>query len=127
MIVADTDVLIEALRGREPARARIAAALAEGQLATTTISVFELRSSTDSDHMRDAVEQLLAPLTILPFDDAAARHAARARRALEAPGSPIGIANYMIAGICLARSVALLTSDRALYGRMAGLVLVELL
>jgi predicted nucleic acid-binding protein len=33
----------------------------------------------------------------------------------------------MIAGICLARSVALLTRDRALYGRVAGLVLVELL
>jgi predicted nucleic acid-binding protein len=126
VIVADTDVLIDALRGREPARTRVAEALAAGQLATTTISAFELRSSADTDHARAMVEQLLSPLAILPFDDEAAAQAVRARRALDAPGSPIGIANCMIAGICLARSASLVTRDRALYGRVAGLVLADL-
>jgi hypothetical protein len=42
MIVADSDVLIDALRGREPARSRIALEISSGGLATTAISAFEL-------------------------------------------------------------------------------------
>jgi predicted nucleic acid-binding protein len=44
MIVADSDVLIDALRGREPAKGRIAQEIEKGALATTSVSVFELLS-----------------------------------------------------------------------------------
>ncbi|HSR15049.1 MAG TPA: type II toxin-antitoxin system VapC family toxin [Gemmatimonadales bacterium] len=123
MIVADTDVLIEALRGREPARSRVAEALAAGQLATTTITAFELRSSADSDRTRAAIEQLLAPLEILPFDEQALIRAGRVRRSLEPAGLGIGMAGYLIAGICLARAATLLTRNRAHFGRVEGLSL----
>lgn len=126
MIVADTEVLIDALRGREPARTRIADALAAGQLATTAITAFELRSGADTDRARANIEQLLAPLEILPFDDSAAQRAGKIRRALEAAGRPIGMADYLIASICLTRGASLATRNRSHFVRVEGLALVAL-
>jgi predicted nucleic acid-binding protein len=44
MIVADSDVLIDFLEGRQPGAQAVAAALAAGQLQVTAISCFELLS-----------------------------------------------------------------------------------
>ena len=121
MIVADSDVLIDALRGREEARQRIALELKAGALATTVVSVFELSSGARSRRERDKVEKLLGAMTILPLDSAAAAAAAAARQALEARGQPIGMADYLIAGICLSRSAVLLTRNRKHFERVDGL------
>lgn len=123
MIVADTDVLIDALRGRSPAAERIALELDAGGLATTAVSVFELRSGARSAEAVGAIEALLAALTILPFDEGAAERAAQARRELESAGTPIGMADYMIAGTCLAHSAILLTRNRKHFERVHGLSL----
>jgi tRNA(fMet)-specific endonuclease VapC len=123
VIVADTDVLIDALRGREPARGRIAAAIAAGALATTAVSLFELLSGAGEEEERDVVGLLLAALPVLPFDAAAGEAAAAARRGLEASGRGIGIADYQIAGICISRSAPLLTRNRRHFERVPGLVL----
>ena len=126
MIVADTDVLIDALRGRDPAAERIHDELGTGALATTAITAFELRSGTRSGKARREVEKLLAALPILPLDDEAADRAAEARRALEADGAPIGMADYLIAGICVTRAAVLLTRNRSHFDRIEGLQLGEL-
>lgn len=126
MIVADSDVLIDALRGREPAATRIAAGLDASNLATTTISAFELLSGAPTQSVRQGVERLLAGLSILPFDEDAAEAAAATRRELERQGQPIGMADYLIAGICLARSCSLLTRNRTHFERVPGLHLAGL-
>jgi predicted nucleic acid-binding protein len=48
MIVADSDVLIDALRGRQPAMDRITTELKAGGLATTVVNAFELLSGARS-------------------------------------------------------------------------------
>lgn len=126
MIVADTDVLIDALRGRAPAADRIALELETGALATTAISAFELRGGARSAAAAGQVEDLLASLSILPFDAEAAEKAAQTRQALEAKGAPIGMADYLIAGTCLARSAVLLTRNRAHFERVPGLTIGRL-
>lgn len=126
MIVADTDVLIDALRGRAPAVERIDLELETGALATTAVTAFELRSGARSRRAAEQVEKLLAALTIVPLDEEAAGRAAEARRRLEAEGRPIGMADYLIAGICLARSAVLLTRNRAHFERVDGLALGRL-
>lgn len=123
MIVADSDVLIDALRGREPSRSRIDDELGAGTLVTTVVSAFELRSGVTSDQARRAVETLLAPLTALPLDADAARAAAEIRVILEQAGQKIGMADYLIAGICLSTGASLLTRNRAHFARVPGLVL----
>lgn len=125
MILVDTDVLIDALRGREPARARIAEALERGALATTTITAFELTSGARSEKQEASIADLLAGLAVLPFDTEAARAASRVRRTLEATGQTIGMADYLIAGIALGRNLPLLTRNRRHFERVPGLDLAE--
>jgi tRNA(fMet)-specific endonuclease VapC len=120
LIVADSDVLIDALRGRQPGVTRVAQALDAGILSTTSVTLFELLSGARSEAESASIEQLLAALPILPFDDAASRAAASVRRELAARGSPIGMADYMIAGICVTRSAALLTRNRSHFERVPG-------
>jgi predicted nucleic acid-binding protein len=125
VILADTDVLIDALRGREPSRSRIAEALERGALATTTITAFELTSGARSEKQETSITDLLAGLAVLPFDSEAARSASRIRRALEAEGRTIGMADYLIAGITTSRDLPLLTRNRKHFERVPGLALIE--
>ena len=126
MILVDSDVLIDALRGREPSRSRIAEGLEAGTLATTAVDAFELRSGARTAKQEDEIEDLLAPLQVLPFDEAAFRAAATARRELEGRGDTIGMGDYLIAGVSLARALPLLTRNRAHFDRIPGLILVDL-
>ncbi len=121
MIVADSDVLIDALQGREPAASQVANGIKAGGLATTTISKFELLSGAKTARARKQVETLLAALPIFDFDETAASEAVSVRLELESSGSPIGMADYLIAGVCLARSATLLTRNVAHFGRITRL------
>ena len=123
MIVADTDVLIDALRGREPAASRVVSALTDGTLTTTAISAFELRSGARTAEEIDLVEALLAGVPVLPFDDGAAKAAGNCRRRLETQGNTIGMGDYLIAGICLSRGHSLLTRNRKHFERVPELAL----
>ncbi len=123
LTVADTDVLIDALRGRGEAE-RVSAALRSGRLATTAISVFELLSGAGEGPERLRVSALLGAMTILPFDRPAAERAAGARVALEREGNTIGSADLQIAGICLAHGLPLWTRNHAHFERVEGLELL---
>ncbi len=126
MIVVDSDVLIDSLRGREPSRTKVTDGLREGALATTTVNAFELRSGARSAKQEESIESLLAPLRVLPFDQAASLAATSARRELESRGETIGMGDYLIAGVCLSRALPLLTRNRAHFERIPGLLLLDL-
>jgi tRNA(fMet)-specific endonuclease VapC len=121
MIVADTDVLIDYLGGRGGAAERVAFELEHGNLYTTAVNRFDLESGARSEREGAAVEALLGALRVLPFDASSAFHAAAVRRELEAKGEGIGMANYLIAGTCMAHSGVLLTRNRRHFERIAGL------
>jgi predicted nucleic acid-binding protein len=123
MIVADSDVLIDALRGREPARSRIALEISSGGLATTAISAFELLAGAQALAEREKVDALLFSLRILPLTEEGSRAAATVHRDLADRGKPIGQADCLIAGICLARNALLLTRNRAHFERVPDLKL----
>ena len=123
MRVADSDVLIDALRGHEPMASRVADGIRSGSLATTSVSAFELLSGAKRDAERERVEALLGALPILGLDEQSAARAAVVRRALEAGGVKIGMADYLIAGICLVRSATLLTRNLKHFQRVEGLIL----
>lgn len=126
MIIADTDVLIDFLRGSQPISDRVALELQSGSLATTSITAFELRSGARSRRQRRAVEGLLAALTILPLGAREAAVAAEVRLSLEARGKGIGMADYLIAGICLSRRDILLTRNRKHFERVPDLALAQI-
>lgn len=121
MMVADSDLLIDFLRGRDPGRERIKLEIATGRLATTAINAFELLSGARSPSENQKVSALLAALTILPVEERSALLAAEARRHLEGQGAGIGLADYLIAGVCLGFGAMLLTRNIDHFKRIPGL------
>ena len=126
MIVADSDVLVDFLRGAEPAAARVAVELETTSFGTTAVNAFELRSGARTERQIRAVDELLGALTILPFGSREAQCAAKLRLDLERRGEGIGMADYLIAGACLARDAVLLTKNRKHFERVPGLKLGHL-
>jgi tRNA(fMet)-specific endonuclease VapC len=125
MIVADSDVLIDFLRGRGELARRVALELETGSFATTAITAFELRSGARTKAHKQAVEALLEAMTILPFGEHEARIAAGVRLAVEGAGQPIGMADYLIAATCIAVDGVLLTRNRKHFERVTGLKLTR--
>ncbi len=123
MMIADSDVLIDYLRGHGAWADRIALELESRSFATTAITAFELRSGARTPRQARDVETLLEAMTILPFGPEEAAAAAEARLKVEAKGQPIGMADYMIAGTCIAASGVLLTRNRKHFERVPGLKL----
>jgi len=121
MMIADSDVLIDFLRGKGAAAKRIQLELETGRLATTVLSVFELLGGARGNREEERVETLLDALTILPLDAVAARQAAEIRRDLEKTGRKIATADSLIAGICMSQRGVLLTRNRSHFERITGL------
>jgi tRNA(fMet)-specific endonuclease VapC len=70
------------------------------------------------------VEQTLAPFRSLAFDDAAARHYAEIRDALETQGAVIGPHDLLIAAIARNHGLTLVSNNRE-FQRVAGLVVED--
>ncbi|MGA2987875.1 MAG: type II toxin-antitoxin system VapC family toxin [Terriglobia bacterium] len=126
MIVADSDVLIDYLRRRQPGAAAVVEALRRGQLHTTILNCFELLAGAQSSQPEESVLALLESLSILPLDFEAARKAAEISRELDRLGVGIGLGDILIAGIVLAQGGTLLAGNRRHFERVPGLSLANL-
>ncbi len=124
----DTDILSNLLR-RNPSTAlirRLAAVPAEQQ-STSSITLGELvygarrLGERAPELLRLIEETLLANLTVLPFDSAAARRYGELRAALERRGTPIGDADTRIAAIALATDSTVVTANTRHFERVPGL------
>jgi tRNA(fMet)-specific endonuclease VapC len=124
MIVADTDVLIDSLRGGG-SRTLVAQHLESGRLATTAISVFELWQGVQGKRAAEALETLLDACQLLALDADAARLAGTLRAQLREAGSDIGPTDSLVAGICMSRGATLLTRNRMHFERVPGLLLAD--
>ena len=120
MIVFDTNVVSELLR-RKPDRLVLSwASGLTGPVGLTSVTAWELRYGVSRlpegrrrTQLVGAVERVLheAAGGILPFDDNAARAAARMRVARERAGRPVATADLQIAGICESRRAVLATRN----------------
>jgi len=75
-----------------------------------------------SRKLERAVVGFMDAVMVLPFDRAAARSYGTLRALLEARGTPIGIADTMIAAQALATGCTLVTNNRRHVRRVPGLV-----
>ena len=79
------------------------------------------RSGARTARQKKAVDTLLEAMTILPFGPEEARIAADIRQQVESRGQPIGMADYMIAAVCIAAGGVVLSRNRQHFERVEGL------
>lgn len=120
----DTNLCIRVLRDRpQGLRERFNAEAAA--LSVSSIVAYELlvgaEKSARPTEIRRQVESFLARLETLPFDDAAAAHAAEIRAALERRGAGIGPYDTLIAGHARSRGLVVVTGNLAEFSRVDGL------
>ena len=110
-VVADTDVVIDFLRGHGEGADVIEQLVRDGRCLVSAVTAYELSAGALHPAEQAAVEAFCRPRT-LSFTRRSAEQAARLARALRAAGTPIGVADTLIAGLCLERGVALATRNR---------------
>jgi tRNA(fMet)-specific endonuclease VapC len=125
----DSNVWVAILRGQHPQVEARRKATDAADVRTCAIVVAELRygalRSAKPAKNRADVDALLAPVTSLPFDDAAADHFAALRVHLESLGQVIGSYDMQIAAIALTHGCTLVTHNTAEFSRVPGLLLED--
>jgi tRNA(fMet)-specific endonuclease VapC len=126
----DSNVWISLIRRTSPALdAHFRAVAGSADIRTCSVVNAELwygcvRSAKPAEN-RAALESLLAPFPILPFEDSAARHFATIRKQLESIGQVIGPYDLQIAAIAIANGCTLVTHNTQEFSRVAGLALED--
>ena len=127
MIVLDTDVCIEIMRGNGLVIER-RRRLAE-EVVTTWVTVAELyfgaAKSRWPEHNRDATAAFLGTIRVLGLDDLAARAFGRWKAIVQRNGRRVADADLLIAGVSLSHGARLATGNRAHYERVDELVIED--
>jgi tRNA(fMet)-specific endonuclease VapC len=71
------------------------------------------------------LEEMLNRITLVKFDEAAARSAAQIRADLESQGTPIGAIDTLIAGVAVSRNATLVTHNVREFARIPDLKIVD--
>ena len=120
----DTNICIYIINRQPEAVFKHFAKLQAGEVGISSITGSELHfgvAKSGSVRILHALEKFIAPLDVLPFDDAAMREYGKARAHLEKKGTPIGSLDVLIASHALALDVVLVTNNLREFKRVPGL------
>ncbi len=124
MILLDTNICIYIINMRPP---EVLARFREyrlGEIGVCSVVAAELAygvAKSRSARNRSALEMFLAPLEVLPFNEAAVWAYGDLRASLEREGQPIGALDTMIAAHALSVDAPLVTHNTREFARVPGL------
>jgi tRNA(fMet)-specific endonuclease VapC len=120
LVVADTNLLVDFLRGSDPGAGWVRGRLRDGTLRVTAVSAFELRLGADFLARQRGIDALLVHRT-LPLDLLGAYRAGEVLSGLRRRGTPIGVNDALVAGICLRFDLPLATRNVREFRRVEDL------
>ena len=124
MILLDTNICIHVINARPPAVLDRFRQYRMGEIGICSVVAAELAygvAKSGSSRNRAALEMLLSPLAILPFDESAIWAYGNLRAELEKKGTPIGSLDTMIAAHALSQRATLVTNNTREFERVPGL------
>ncbi len=124
-VVVDTDIIIDYLKKRQPGAELLKKAYRRCNIQITSITLYELLYGVQRSGKSDLINRLLRYVTVLPFDEAAAREAATIHYSLKSKGEDIGVKDSFIAAICKAHDLPLLTGNIKHFKRIPGFKLLS--
>lgn len=126
MILLDTNICIYIINAKPPTVLARFKQYRLGDIGLCSVVAAELAfgvAKSGSARNRQALEKFLAPLTILPFDEAAVWTYGDLRADLERRGTPIGSLDTMIAAHALSQQALLITNNLREFSKVPGLQL----
>jgi len=120
----DTNIISDLIRNPGGKAAKRIAKVGEDSICTSIIVAAELRygsAKSGSPRLRQAVEDLLREIEILPFDVPADSQYGSIRCDLEAAGNPIGANDLLIAAHARAVDATVVTANVLEFKRVRGL------
>jgi tRNA(fMet)-specific endonuclease VapC len=126
VILLDTNICIHVINARPPGVLERFRQHRMGEIGLCSVVAAELAygvAKSGSPRNRQALEMFLAPLIILPFDEAALWAYGDLRSELERKGTPIGALDTMIAAHALSQQSTLVTNNTREFARVPGLAL----
>ncbi len=122
MVIADSDLLVDLLRGSKGAVSLAKQMLRQGvEVLSTSISVFELWLGALKLGRKDETKKLLDEIDILPLDRAASLSSAEILHNLQKRGRAIDYRDLFIAGIARSRDISAIVSRDESFRRIDGL------
>lgn len=123
----DTNIIAYIINERPPEVISKFQSLSKDEISVSSIVVAELWYGVAKSHKKEqnkfALENFLAPLTIIDFDVIAAKFYAVIRADLESKGMIIGSNDILIASHALSLGLTLVTNNTKEFGRVNGLKL----
>jgi tRNA(fMet)-specific endonuclease VapC len=126
VILLDTNICIHVINAQPQAVLERFRHYRMGEIGVCSVVAAELAygvAKSRSVRNRQALEMFLAPLEILPFDEAALWVYGDLRAELERKGTPIGALDTMIAAHALSQQSTLVTNNTREFDRVPGLTL----
>ena len=124
LVIADTDVVLDFFTDSPPYAQALADLIKEGRLAVTAITVFELYAGIIGAKRLKQIEVFCESVPVFSLGLLAAAYAGKIYTELKSKGMIIGNQDILIAGICLADGLPLLTRNRTHFAPINGLVIV---
>lgn len=119
----DTNILSDLIRNPQGRAARRIAKAGEDNVCTSIIVAAELRygcAKSGSARLRQAVEELLNEIDVLPFEAPADADYGAIRAALETAGTPIGGNDLLIAAHAKALGATIVSANTSEFRRVSG-------
>lgn len=126
MILLDTNICIYIINAKPPAVLARFHQYRLGDIGLSSVVAAELAygvAKSGSARNRQALEMFLAPLEVVPFDEAAVWAYGELRADLERRGQPIGSLDTMIAAHALSLGATLVTNNTREFAKVEGLSL----
>jgi len=126
LIIADTDVIIDFF-ANIPQFARIVSELIKkDKLAITSLSVYELYAGISGTKRLKQIETFIKNIFIFPLNSVETAISAKIYTYLKDKEELIGNEDILIAGICIANSLPLLTKNMAHFKRIKEIKLISI-
>ncbi len=123
IVIADTDVVIDFFSGTEPVSTTISDLIRRDKLALTSVTLFELYAGIIGKKRLAQIDDLVSVIPVFSLDKKEAETAAMIYNELKQTGDLIGNQDILIAGICIARDLPLITRNTAHFSRISRLKL----
>jgi tRNA(fMet)-specific endonuclease VapC len=125
----DTNICIFIIKRRPAKVLRRFQLYSPDDIAVSSVTLAELRygadKSTRNAQAHAALNEFLAPLSVVDFDRVAAAQYGKIRTDLERRGTPIGPLDIMIAAHALSLEVTVVTNNVSEYSRVAMLTIED--